>query len=187
MAVQTLESVVDCNKFVTVAPVATTMSSAANPTGTSEKVKVSTAAPDFKLVGVEVIVTVGAAVSSVKVSAAEAALTLPATSVWRRYTVLLPTAAVGAVALQPEVPLLLYSNVAPVSPVGVSAPLLVILSEVLEPLSVVKATVGAVGAKVSPVIATELLATLLLLVEFVNAPAATLMAPVRELTPLVGV
>ena len=47
--------------------------------------------------------------------------------------------------------------------------------------------IATVGAKVSPVIATELLTTLALPLEFVNAPATTLMAPVRELTPLVGV
>ena len=57
---------------------------------------------------------------------------------------LLPTAAVGAVALQPEVPLLLYSTVAlPSAPLTVSAPLLVILSVSLVPVSVVRATVGA--------------------------------------------
>ena len=57
---------------------------------------------------------------------------------------LLPTVAVGAVALQPEVPLALYCTVAPVSvPVTVSAPLLVILSVMLEPVSNARATVGA--------------------------------------------
>ena len=57
---------------------------------------------------------------------------------------LLPTVAVGAVALQPEVPLLLYSTVAlPSAPLTVSAPLLVILSVMLEPVSNARATVGA--------------------------------------------
>ena len=82
MAVQTLESVVDCNKFVTVAPVATTMSDAANPTGTSEKVKVSTEElPDLKVAAVEVIVTVGASVSMLIVGVVPAPPLLPAASV----------------------------------------------------------------------------------------------------------
>ena len=68
----------------------------------------------------------------------------------------------------------------------VKAALLVIRS-VLVPLSMLKAMVGAVGAKVSPVMAMELLAMLALLVEFVKVPAAMLMAPVKESTALVGV
>ena len=50
---------------------------------------------------------------------------------------------VGAVALQPELPLLLYSTVALAStPPSTMAPLLVILSIALEPVSAVNATVG---------------------------------------------
>ncbi len=82
MAVQTLEYVEDSTKFVTVAPVATTMSAAANPTGTSEKVKVSTEElPDLKVAAVEVIVTVGASVSMLIVGVVPAPPLLPAASV----------------------------------------------------------------------------------------------------------
>ena len=95
MAVQTLESVVDCTKFETVAPVADTMSAAANPTGASENVKVSTEeSPDLKVAAVEVMATVGAVLSSVNVNVAEDVL--PAASASVTTTVWLPSA-VGAV------------------------------------------------------------------------------------------
>ena len=56
----------------------------------------------------------------------------------------------------------------------------------LVPLSVVKLTVGVLGANVSPAIATELL-TMLLTPPTVNAPAAMLIAPLMALVEAVGV
>ena len=76
--------------------------------------------------------------------------------------VLLPALGVGAVLLQPELPLLLYSIVAPVStPLRVIAPLLVILSVPLAPVSAVNAAVGA-AALVSSVKLSALDAALVL-------------------------
>src|SRR5262249_60515801 len=71
--------------------------------------------------------------------------TLPATSVWRTLMVLRPSTAVNE--LLQVVPLLIeYCTMAPVSmPDRVSAPLLVIWSELELPLSVVSATPGAAG------------------------------------------
>ena len=86
----------------------------------------------------------------------------------------------------PSVPPVVVTSAA-AKPVGASlkVKVMVAVSPALRALALL--VIVRVGAKVSPVIATELLTTLALPVEFVNAPAATLMAPVRELTPLVGV
>ena len=94
--------------------------------------------------------TVGAAtwVSRVKLTVV-AAEVLPATSVWRTATVLLPSTGVK-VGDQVWPPSVLYSTVAPVSvPPMVRAPLLVMPSEPLAPVSLVSETVGAAGAVVS--------------------------------------
>ena len=86
----------------------------------------------------------------------------------------------------PSVPPVVVTSAA-AKPVGASlkVKVMVAVSPALRALALL--VIATVGAKVSPVIATELLTTLALPLEFVNAPAATLMAPVRELTPLVGV
>ena len=90
---------------------------------------------------------------------------------------LLPTLGVGTVLFQPVVPLPLYSIVAPVSaPLTVTAPLLVILSVPLAPVSAVSATVGAV-AVTSIVSAKFAEATLLF-------PPLSVMVDVRLYEPL---
>ena len=81
--------------------------------------------------------------SYVNVYAVEPALTFPATSVWRTYTVFVPCVSTGALALQ-LVPSPEYCTVAPASvPATLSVPTFVILSVPLDPLSLVKPTVGA--------------------------------------------
>ncbi len=88
--------------------------------------------------------TVGAAtwVSSTKLMVV-APDTLPATSVWRTETVLLPSAGVKD-EVQVWPPSVLYSMVAPVSvPPMVRVPELVTRSELLAPVSLVNETVGA--------------------------------------------
>ena len=88
--------------------------------------------------------TLGAAtwVSSTKLTVV-APDVLPATSVWRTETVLLPSTGVNVVD-QLFPPSVLYSIVAPASmPPMVREPELVMLSELLAPLSISKLTVGA--------------------------------------------
>src|SRR6185369_14023531 len=78
-------------------------------------------------------------------------LMLPATSVWRTCTLLLPSAAVKLL-FQVAPPLVEYWTVAPASiPVSDRVPVLVIWSLLLEPVSLKRSTVGAVGAMVSRV------------------------------------
>src|SRR3569623_943371 len=87
--------------------------------------------------------TVGAAtcVSSTKLSLVLPD-TLPATSVCRTYTVVLPST--GVLLLLQTVPLLLYSTTAPASvPPTVSVPVFVMPSLLLLPVSLTNATVGA--------------------------------------------
>ena len=81
-------------------------------------------------------------VSKVNNRAVLAAEVLPARSIWRTCTLFAPGTEVKLLD-QVAPPLVLYWTVAPVStPVRVNKPLFVILSVVLVPLSVVKATVG---------------------------------------------
>ncbi len=85
----------------------------------------------------------GARVSSVKVKGLLAVPTLPATSVWRTSTLLAPGAGLKLL-LQFVPPSMLYSTKAPCSaPATLIAPLLVILSAVLVPVSLVRLSVGA--------------------------------------------
>jgi len=87
--------------------------------------------------------------SLVKLRAALAGETLPAGSVWRTDTVLLPSAA-EKVADQVLPPSTLYSSLALVSaPEVVSRPLWVILSVADVPVSTVSDRLGAAGAMLS--------------------------------------
>ena len=98
-----------------------------------------------------VIANVGALVSRVKAKAVEATEILPATSICRTCTELTPCVAVNEL-VHVAPPSVEYCTVAPVStPESVSAPLLVILSVADDPVSLVSAMVGAVGALVSRV------------------------------------
>ena len=97
--------------------------------------------------------TLGAALSSVKASALDAALTLPAASVWCTMTDLAPSPAsvkllpLPLVQLTPA--LVLYCQLAPASsPATLTVPTLVMLSAAI-PLSVASVIVGAEGGVVS--------------------------------------
>ncbi len=118
-----------------------------------------------------------ACVLSVKLKGADVA-TLPAASVARTVTVLAPSAAAKVVAQL--VPLVLYSRVAPASALTLMAPLLVMPSVALAPLSHTRLSVGGAMAVSNTRARVWALLTL---------PAASLavMLTLPELTARVGV
>ena len=97
-----------------------------------------------------------AVASRVKASALDAALVLPATSVWRTVTDLAPSPLKVTLVPVPVVkapPFTLYCQLAPASrPVTLTVPTLVLASPAV-PLSVTRTKVGATGTVVSVVLA----------------------------------
>ena len=126
--------------------------------------------------------TVGFAivVSMVKASAVEVVLTLPAVSVWRTVMDLPPSPVIATVLCVPVVQLVpafkLYSHLPPASrPDTFTTPDWLILSDALEPVSLLKAKVG-VATRVSSVNANALEAVLKL-------PAVSVWRTVMDLLP----